>query len=75
MKPYRNLSGASGVTAYEIDENYIDVEFVDGHAYRYDYAVTGRSNVEKLKSLALSGRGLSTYISRVVRNAYAARLY
>ena len=74
MKRYKNLSGNSGVLAYETGEDYIKVKFRDGDVYLYNYTVTGRDNVERMKELAEEGRGLSTFISRYVRDRYAEKL-
>ncbi|HET6912218.1 MAG TPA: hypothetical protein VFH71_02615 [Rhodanobacteraceae bacterium] len=75
MQVYRNLSGNSGVRAYEIREGAIEVEFVNGQAYLYDDAHTGAVRIRNMQALARAGRGLSTYISREVREAYAKRLH
>lgn len=74
MKRYRNLSGNSGVAAFEIGDDSIVVQFADGGAYLYNYASTGRDNIEKMKTLAMSGKGLSTFISRFIRGGYALKI-
>ena len=61
MTPYGNSSN-SGIVAYEIQREAIVVEFRHGGRYLYDYDTTGREHVEKMKVLALEGRGLATYI-------------
>jgi hypothetical protein len=75
MKPYKNLSGHSGVVAYDITNDAIHIVFRDGDEpnYLYDAASAGRANLEAMKRLALAGRGLSTFISRNVRDGYARR--
>ena len=73
MQSYGNIKGDSGVTGFEIKKDAILIEFNDGHRYLYNYASTGRKNVETMKTLAESGRGLSTFVSRYVRDAYAAK--
>lgn len=73
MRRYRNLSGDSGVVAYEIGQDWIKVKFVDGGIYLYTYDSAGAIRVEAMKGLAIAGRGLSTYISRHVGKAYAYR--
>ncbi|TWI69671.1 hypothetical protein IP91_00744 [Pseudoduganella lurida] len=73
MKRYRNLEGHSGVVAYAIGEDAIAVRFAGGDVYDYTYAATGRARVETMKALAEAGRGLSTFISRYVRDDYARR--
>lgn len=74
MRRYENLSGNSGVTAYEIGDSFINVEFHDGSAYSYTNSTTGISNIEIMKRLALQGSGLSTFISRHVKDKYASKL-
>lgn len=73
MERYRNLSGNSGVAAYAIGPDRIEVRFRDGPTYTYTYARPGRELVERMKALARAGRGLSTYISTVVKDRYAAK--
>jgi hypothetical protein len=68
------LKGNSGVAAYESARRSIAVEFKEGSIYLYTYESAGEHNIERMKSLAAAGRGLSTFISRHVRNAYAAKL-
>ena len=72
LKRYRRLGGDSGVVAYAVSDDRIDVQFVDGTVYTYSYASTGRDRVEQMKQLAQSGQGLSTYISQHVGSDYAS---
>ena len=71
MQPY--ASDGSGVIAWEAAPDAIGVQFADGTVYVYTHAVTGRAKVERMKRLARAGRGLATYISQHVGDAYAAR--
>jgi hypothetical protein len=73
MERYANRSGNSGVRAYELRDDAIAVEFRSGDTYLYDYAKTGKGNVERMKRLAKSGSGLSAFISTHVRERYACR--
>jgi hypothetical protein len=73
MQTYLNLAGNSGVEAFDILRTGIMVRFVSGGTYLYDYHVPGRMHVEAMKRLALSGRGLSTYISKLGAE-YAERI-
>jgi hypothetical protein len=73
MQRYRDLSGTSGVTAYAIRPDAIDVQFAGGVVYTYTVASAGRAHIQQMKRLARSGSGLSTYISQHVRDAYADR--
>ena len=74
MDRYRNLGNNSGVGAYEIDLESIKVKFTTGAVCLYNYTSTGAPQVERMKILALKGVGLNSYIGRVARKKYAARL-
>ncbi|MBS1683571.1 MAG: hypothetical protein JSS76_02380 [Bacteroidetes bacterium] len=71
MTRYPNLSGNSGVSAYESGDDYIALQFHDGHVYIYDYSYPGKKHVEQMKKLAKAGRGLTTYVNKYVRENYA----
>ena len=75
MKHYRNLSGHSGVDAYEIGDDFVKVRFKPGVVYWYTEESVGAQHLAALKRLALSGRGLSTYISQhaEVKEGYARK--
>ena len=73
MERYQNLEGESGVVAYEVGHDYIKVRFRNGVTYVYDHSAPGPEKVEQMKALAHAGRGLSTYISRRVRGAFARK--
>lgn len=70
MRSYGNVSGDSGVRAYELGADFIRVQFKDRGPYTYSYRTAGRAHVETMKTLAQTGRGLSTYISRYVKDRY-----
>jgi hypothetical protein len=74
VERYSDLSGQSGVTAYEVLPDGIKVQFSGGPVYLYTYASAGQACIEAMKQAALAGRGLATYISRYVKARYAARL-
>ena len=74
MQRYLNRSGGSGVVAYEAGPASITVRFADGSVYLYDRGRPGVAQVDEMKRLAQAGRGLSSYISRAVRQNYAKKL-
>lgn len=74
MQPYKNLSGTSGVVAFQIGAHHIDIEFAGRKRYRYDYTKPGKQEVETMKTLAKSGKGLATFISQNVGERFAAKL-
>ena len=78
MEIYKNLSGQSNISHYEIADSSITVKFKtrskDGcDTYLYTYASAGSSNIEKMKQLAVKGSGLNTFISQEVRKLYARK--
>ena len=73
MQRYQNARGGSGVATYETGPEFIRVKFKHGATYEYNYASTGRIHVERMKLLAVSGKGLATFISQFVKANYARR--
>ena len=73
MTPYKNLSQKSGVTAYEISDEGIRVQFVSGDVYYYSYTTPGSTHVEEMKRRATEGLGLATYISQNVRDKFESK--
>ena len=74
MERYANLSGNSGVAAYQTGGDYIWVQFTSGAVYEYTYASAGASNIETMKAYALSGSGLCSFIKRYVNKGYSRKI-
>jgi hypothetical protein len=72
MQPYLDKSGTSGITAFEIGDDYINLEFKGGRVYRYDTAKPGAEHVANMKNLALKGEDLATYVNQHVRKNFAS---
>lgn len=73
MESYRNLSGESGVLAFEIGANQIKVQFKNTpKIYVYSIRNISSNKIEQMKHLAVSGCGLGTFINqnRDVHNGY-----
>lgn len=75
MPTYRNLSGDSGILAYEYGNDWIEVEFRSGRwrFYTYTCSSAGQERIEQMKILANAGRGLNAYIDRHVAKLYASK--
>lgn len=72
MEKYLNRNGDSGVFGYEIGGSYIRVAFFgNSKIYTYSYSgKAGRMHVDNMKSLAIAGAGLNSYINRYVKFKY-----
>ena len=71
MEKYLNLNGKSPITHFQIADDNITVWFKGAaRSYRYSYKRAGSAHVEKMKGLAISGSGLSAYITRNVKYSY-----
>ena len=73
MRQYGGNGKKHGVLAFEIGPDSIDVEFTSGWIYHFSYQKPGQPRVEKMKELAESGHGLSTFISKHVKNRFESR--
>ena len=73
MRPYGGQGKSRGVVAYDLGPDSIDVEFTSGWVYRFSYQKPGPLRVERMKTLAESGHGLSTFISKHVKNRFESR--
>ena len=73
FQPYRKVHAASGVVAYAFDNDAMHIQFQNGDVYVYTPAATGRLHLKVMRQLARAGAGLSTYISRQIRNRYSLK--
>ena len=72
MISYKNLSGNSGVVAYESGADYIKLRFRrSSKIYVYDALAPGLTHVKQMKKLAAAGRGLTTYVSQNIKRNYS----
>lgn len=73
-QPYLDRNKNSGVTAFELGPDWIWVEFKGGNRYLYTVASAGASNVAAMHELAIDGKGLAGFISRLVGDNYADKI-
>lgn len=73
MKSYKGSENA-GVSAYEMFKDGIKLEFKDGGTYSYTNRKPGKDHVKNMKTLAISGSGLTTYVNQNVRDNYDEKL-
>jgi hypothetical protein len=73
FQPYRTVRGASGVVAYAVVDDAMHIQFRNGEVYVYTPAATGRLHLKVMKQLARAGAGLSTYVSRQVKDRFTLK--
>ncbi|HCY15047.1 MAG TPA: hypothetical protein DHV21_03555 [Curvibacter sp.] len=73
MERYKNLSGDSNVHSFELAPDSITVRFNDDHVYLYTSQSAGAANIAQMHQLGRAGRGLNSFINRVVRKLYAKK--
>ncbi len=74
MKRYKNLSGNSSVAGYEIAKDSVTVRFAAHSVYKYSNQSAGPGNISQMKSLALTGKGLGTFIDTNVKERFARKI-
>ena len=74
MERYADNNGDSGVAGFEIGDDRILVQFSTGSIYEYTYASAGSGNIETMKSLAISGNGLNSFINTNVKKNYSRKI-
>ena len=74
MKPYKNSGGKSAVTMYELAQDLIKVRFANQSVYRYSNQSAGSANVRQMKTLAVAGKGLGTFIEANVKNLFDKKI-
>jgi hypothetical protein len=74
FKTYKNLGGKSTVAKYELEKDAINIIFTDYSAYRYTNQSAGPENIGKMKSLALAGKGLGTFIDANVKDRFVRKI-
>lgn len=72
---YANIGGNSSVRGYDHGEDWLVVMFSDGSRYLYTLKSTDRQTLDYMRRLAMTGKGLNSYITRIVGPNYAGRNY
>jgi hypothetical protein len=71
MARYKNHTGRSNITSYNVGKDFIQVSFMGSDkVYKYSHASAGKDHIDEMKKLAESGTGLSSYIAKNVKDKY-----
>lgn len=74
FKRYKNVSGDSKVARYEIRKDSMTIRFTDHSVYRYTNQSADPANISKMKTLALAGKGLGTFIEGNVKDRFLKKI-
>jgi len=74
-KKYRDSRGEAGIVSFQYNHDSIQIRFKRGGIYEYRADKIGAGNLKKMKELADSGIGLTTFINThpEVKNGYSHR--
>lgn len=70
---YANIGGNSSIRGYDHGEDWMLVMFSDGSRYLYTLKSTSRESLDYMRSLAIAGKGLNSYLTRIIRTGYAGK--
>lgn len=73
-RKYKNAGGKSSVLQYELEKDAVNIRFNDNTAYRYTNQSSGRENIAKMKTLALAGKGLGTFVEANLKDKYERKI-
>ncbi|MBI4424528.1 MAG: hypothetical protein HY554_12410 [Elusimicrobia bacterium] len=74
MKRYKNLSGNSEVTGYELAKDFVTIRFKSCSVYRYSNQSAGPGAISQMKTLAVAGKGLGTFVKANAKDRFARRV-
>ena len=73
-KRYKNAGGSSKVLRYMVEQDSITIEFADNSAYRWTNQSADPASIAKMKTLALSGKGLDAFIESTVKDRFLRKV-
>lgn len=71
---YKNVGGKSKVLKFELEKDAVNIRFSDASAYRYTNQSAGPENISKMKTLALSGKGLGTFVETNLKDRFERKI-
>lgn len=74
MERYKNLSGDSKVVKYEIAKDSVKIIFANCSSYIYSNQSADPGNISKMKTLAVAGKGLGTFIDANLKDRFARKI-
>ena len=74
FRRYRNVSGDSKVARYCLAKDGVTIQFKDSSVYRYTNQSADPANIAKMKTLAVAGKGLGTFIATSLTDRFLRKV-
>lgn len=74
MKIYMNFAADSGIDAYDYGHDWVQIQFKDGSIFEYTRGSAGSQIIEAMKSRALLGKDLYSFIQTHAGTLHSRRL-
>ena len=74
MTRYKNLSRDSKVVSFHLAKDAVTIRYADCSVYIYTNQTADPGNISKMKTLALAGKGLGTYISANLKDRFMRKV-
>lgn len=74
FRRYKNLGGDSKVARYELAKDGVTVQFKNSTVYRYTNQSADPGNIRKMKTLAVAGKGLGTFIDAHLKDRFLRKV-
>jgi hypothetical protein len=71
---YKNVGGKSTVVRFELEKDAVNLRFTNASAYRYTNQSAGPENISKMKTLALAGKGLGTFVEANLKDRFERKI-
>ncbi len=74
MKRYANLGGKSAVAFYNIEKDAVTIRFANHSVFEYNNQSAAPANISKMKTLAIAGKGLGTFIETNLKDRFSRKI-
>ena len=71
---YKNLSGDSKVVSFQLAKDAVTIRYADCSVYIYTNQSADPANISKMKTLAVAGKGLGTFIKTHLKDRYSRKV-
>lgn len=70
---YKNVGGKSPILKFELEKDAVNLRYASA-AFRYTNQSAGPANIAKMKTLALAGKGLDTFVQANLKDRFERKI-